>query len=120
MSRRLTLLGATGSVGSSAADVISFSPDSFEVHAVTAHSNGAKLAATARRLRARRAVVVDEKSLATLRDDLFGSGIVATAGDAAMEEAAAEVAAEAQAEGTADTAPAQAAPPSATRIGGRG
>ena len=90
MSRRLTLLGATGSVGSSAADVISFSPDSFEVHAVTAHSNGAKLAVTARRLRARRAVVVDEKSLATLRDDLFGTGISAAAGDEAMEEAAAE------------------------------
>jgi 1-deoxy-D-xylulose-5-phosphate reductoisomerase len=90
VSRRLTLLGATGSIGSSAADVISRSPDRFEVHAVTANSNGAKLAETARRLRARHAVVADEKSLKSLRDDLFGSGISAAAGTAAMEEAAAE------------------------------
>ena len=60
------------------------------MHAVTAHSNSAKLADTARKLRARRAVVADEASLRTLRDELFGSGISATAGLEAMEEAAAE------------------------------
>lgn len=90
MSRRVTLLGATGSVGTSAVDVISAAPKRFEVHAVTANSNGAKLADTARRLGARRAVVADEEGLAALRDDLFGSGIQATAGAEAMEEAAAE------------------------------
>ncbi len=90
MTRRLTLLGATGSIGTSATDVITSTPDLFAVHAVTANSNGAKLAATARRLRARRAVVADESSFATLRDDLFGSGISAGAGVAAMEDAAAE------------------------------
>ena len=36
VSRRVTLLGATGSVGTSAADVIAAAPDRFEVHAVTA------------------------------------------------------------------------------------
>ena len=90
MSRRVTLLGATGSVGASAADVIAAAPDAFEVHAVTAHSNSAKLAATARQLRARRAVVADEAGLKSLRDDLFGSGISASAGINAMEEAAAD------------------------------
>ncbi|MBA3518331.1 MAG: 1-deoxy-D-xylulose-5-phosphate reductoisomerase, partial [Rhizobiales bacterium] len=90
VSRRVTLLGATGSVGTSAVDVISAAPDRFEVHAVTANSNGAKLADTARRLGARRAVVADEEGLPGLRDDLFGSGIRATAGAEAMEEAAAE------------------------------
>ena len=88
--RRITLLGATGSVGTSAADVIAAAPGRFEVHAVTAHSNSAKLADTARRLRARRAVVAEEASLRTLRDELFGSGISASAGLAAMEEAASE------------------------------
>ncbi len=90
MTRRVTLLGATGSVGSSAVEVMSADPERFEVHAVTAHSNGAKLAGIARRLRARRAVVADEASLPALRDGLAGSGILADAGIAAMEEAAGE------------------------------
>jgi 1-deoxy-D-xylulose-5-phosphate reductoisomerase len=88
--RRVTLLGATGSVGTSAADVIAQAPGRVEVHAVTARTNGAKLADTARKLGARRAVVADETGLKTLRDDLFGSGIAAAAGSDAMEEAAAE------------------------------
>ncbi len=90
MTKRVTLLGATGSVGTSAADVIGAAPGSFEVHAVVARSNFAKLADTARKLGARRAVVADEAHLMALRDDLFGSGIAASAGSEAMEEAAAE------------------------------
>jgi len=90
VSRRVTLLGATGSIGTSAAEVITAAKDRFEVHAVTARSNAAKLADTARRLRARRAVIVDETGLRPLRDALFGSGIAASAGVEAMEEAAAE------------------------------
>jgi 1-deoxy-D-xylulose-5-phosphate reductoisomerase len=90
VSRRVTLLGATGSIGTSAADVIARDPERFTVHAITANSNGAKLAETARRLRARRAVVAEEAGLASLREELFGSGIAASAGPAAMEEAAAE------------------------------
>jgi 1-deoxy-D-xylulose-5-phosphate reductoisomerase len=90
MMRRVTLLGATGSVGSSAVEVISADPDRFEVYAVTAHSNGAKLADTARRLRARRAVVADEGSLNALREGLVGTDIAAAAGIEAMEEAAGE------------------------------
>ena len=66
------------------------SSDLFEVHAVTAHSSAAKLAETARKLRARRAVVADESSFKALRDELFGSGIAVGAGAAAVEEAAAE------------------------------
>ncbi len=90
MSRRITLLGATGSIGVSAADVIAAAPDLFEVHAVTARRNATNLAETARRLRASKAVVAEESNLAALRDELFGSGIEVSAGEAAMEEAAAE------------------------------
>jgi 1-deoxy-D-xylulose-5-phosphate reductoisomerase len=90
VSRRVTLLGATGSIGTSAADVITTAKDRFEVQAVTARSNAAKLADTARKLRARRAVIVDDAGLRPLRDALFGSGIAASAGVEAMEEAAAE------------------------------
>ena len=90
MSCRVTLLGATGSVGTSAAEVILDEPDRFEVYAVAAHSNAAKLAEAARRLRARRAVVADEASLPALREALAGTGIVAEAGMQAMEDAASE------------------------------
>jgi 1-deoxy-D-xylulose-5-phosphate reductoisomerase len=90
MKRRISLLGATGSIGRSAADVIVTSSDLFEVYAVTAHSSAAKLAETARKLRARRAVVANESSFKALRDELFGSGIAVGAGAAAVEEAAAE------------------------------
>jgi 1-deoxy-D-xylulose-5-phosphate reductoisomerase len=90
VSRRVTLLGATGSIGTSAADVITTAKDRFEVHAVTARSNADKLAETARKLRARHAVIVDDAGLRSLRDALFGSGIAASAGVEAMEEAAAE------------------------------
>ena len=90
MSRSITLLGATGSIGQSAADVVSAAPEAFSVHAVTARSNGAKLADVARRLGARRAVVAQEDSLPALQDGLAGSGIEAAAGLSAMEEAAAE------------------------------
>jgi 1-deoxy-D-xylulose-5-phosphate reductoisomerase len=87
---RVTLLGATGSIGTNAAEVISADPGRFEVQAVTAHSNGAKLAGTARRLGARTAVVADEAGLPALREALFGSGISAGAGLQAFEDAAAE------------------------------
>jgi 1-deoxy-D-xylulose-5-phosphate reductoisomerase len=90
VTRRVTVLGATGSVGSSAVAVIAADPDHFDVYAVTAHSNGAKLAETARRLRARRAIVADEASLPALRDGLAGTGIAAEAGADAMEGAAGE------------------------------
>jgi 1-deoxy-D-xylulose-5-phosphate reductoisomerase len=86
----ITLLGATGSIGTSAVDVILADRERFEVRSVTAHSNGAKLADTARRLGARRAVLADSAGLAALRDDLFGSGIAAHGGAEAIEDAAGE------------------------------
>jgi 1-deoxy-D-xylulose-5-phosphate reductoisomerase len=90
MSHRLvTLLGATGSVGSSASDILAADPERFSVHAVVARSSGRKLAEVARRLHARLAVVADPAALDELRSGLRGSGIRATAGPEAVLEAAA-------------------------------
>ncbi|HSK41073.1 MAG TPA: 1-deoxy-D-xylulose-5-phosphate reductoisomerase, partial [Arenibaculum sp.] len=90
MSHRLvTLLGATGSVGSSAADILAGDPERFSVHAVVARSSGRKLAEVARRLHARLAVVADPAALDELRAGLQGSGIRAAAGPEAVLEAAA-------------------------------
>ncbi|NJC33511.1 1-deoxy-D-xylulose-5-phosphate reductoisomerase [Sphingomonas jejuensis] len=86
--RSVTVLGATGSVGSSTLDLIARAPGSFEVLALTAHRDVGKLAAAARRLGARHAVVADEACLPALRDALSGTGITAAGGEAAVVEAA--------------------------------
>ena len=49
--RRITILGATGSIGTSTLAVIAERPEAFAVEAVTAHSNAEKLARVARALR---------------------------------------------------------------------
>jgi 1-deoxy-D-xylulose-5-phosphate reductoisomerase len=88
--RRVTLLGATGSIGRSAAEVILADPDRFQVNAVSANSNAAAVAEMAKRLRARCAVIADPAGLGQLREHLFGTDITADAGPAALEEIAAE------------------------------
>ncbi|WP_066795456.1 1-deoxy-D-xylulose-5-phosphate reductoisomerase [Sphingomonas soli] len=86
--KRVTILGATGSVGTSSLDVIEREPDAFEVVALTANCDVARLAAAAIRTRARLAVVADPACLAPLREVLAGSGVEARAGADAVCEAA--------------------------------
>jgi 1-deoxy-D-xylulose-5-phosphate reductoisomerase len=57
--RRIAVLGATGSVGASALDVIGRHPDRFAVDALTAGSNVEALAELCRRFRPRVAAVAD-------------------------------------------------------------
>jgi 1-deoxy-D-xylulose-5-phosphate reductoisomerase len=85
---RLSILGATGSVGRSTLDLVSRTPDRFEIVAVTAQSNVAELAALAIAHRARMAVIGDERMLADLRAALAGTGITAMGGETALVEAA--------------------------------
>lgn len=86
--RRVTILGATGSVGTSTLDLIARAPDTFEVTALTANGDAVGLAAAAKRVRAKLAVVADESRLPTLRELLAGSGIEAAGGASAVCEAA--------------------------------
>jgi 1-deoxy-D-xylulose-5-phosphate reductoisomerase len=87
--RKIAILGATGSVGKSALDLIERSPERFEVVAVTAASNSAALAEIARRTAARFAVVADESRLADLRERLAGTDCRTAAGEEALVDAAA-------------------------------
>jgi 1-deoxy-D-xylulose-5-phosphate reductoisomerase len=87
--RRLVILGATGSIGRSTADVIAAAPDHFVVEAVVGGSDPVGLAAMARRLRAGRAVIASEAAFPALREALAGTGIRVQAGQSAMDEAAA-------------------------------
>ena len=86
--RRVTVLGATGSIGASTLDLLRRAPDAYEVVALTGAANVADLAAAARELRAEVAVTADEARLDELRDALAGSGVEAAAGRAALLEAA--------------------------------
>ncbi len=86
--RRVTILGATGSIGRSTLAVIAEHPGRFEVEALTAHGKVGELARLARRHRARLAVIADPARYGELREALAGSGIEAAAGEAALIAAA--------------------------------
>ena len=88
MTRKIAILGATGSVGSSTLDLVERSPDRFEVVAVTAATNVEALADIARRTRAKLAVIADEAKRAELQEHLRGSPCRAEAGAEALAEAA--------------------------------
>ena len=87
--RKVSILGATGSVGKSTLDLIERSPDRFDVVALTAATNAAALAQAAIRTGARLAVVADEANLPELEQALAGSHCRAAAGREALIEAAA-------------------------------
>ena len=87
--RTVSILGATGSIGQSTLDLIGRTPEDFEVVALTAQSNAAKLAELAIRHRARVAVIGDAARHGELKGHLAGTGIRAEAGADALVEAAA-------------------------------
>ena len=87
MTERVTILGATGSVGKSAIDVLLQHPDKFRVAAVVAGRNADELAGIARRLGAEFAALADPDGGADLSAALAGSGIASGAGPAAIAEA---------------------------------
>ncbi len=86
--RRVSIFGATGSIGQSAIDLIAREPDKYQVVALTGGRNIAQLAKDARALRAEVAVTAFPEYLGDLQAALAGSGIAATAGEAALIEAA--------------------------------
>ncbi|MFL6855223.1 MAG: 1-deoxy-D-xylulose-5-phosphate reductoisomerase [Sphingomicrobium sp.] len=88
--RRVSILGATGSVGTSTLDLVERHADRFEVVALTAARNVEALAASARRTNARLAVIDNISLLAELEQRLEGSNCRAAAGREALIEAAAD------------------------------
>ena len=89
MKRRISILGATGSVGTSTLDLVERHSDRFEVVALTAATNAVALADCARRTGATLAVIADETKLTELREALAGTNCRAATGRDAMLEAAA-------------------------------
>ncbi|MGH6622983.1 MAG: 1-deoxy-D-xylulose-5-phosphate reductoisomerase [Burkholderiaceae bacterium] len=90
MMRTLTLLGATGSIGASALDVLGRHPDRYRVHALTAQTNVKALAELCARFRPAVAVIGDGALESELCAELAARGLPTRArgGRAALEEAA--------------------------------
>ena len=92
IARRIALLGATGSIGTSALDVIARHPDRFEVQALSAHGNVEKLIELCRQFRPVVAVIADESCHRKLADGLQAAGLttVALAGAQALVDIASD------------------------------
>lgn len=88
MRRKISIFGATGSIGQSTLDLIGRAPEDYDVVALTGGGNVAQLAADALKFGADVAVIADEACLPELRAALAGSQTEATAGQAALLEAA--------------------------------
>ncbi|MBX9574365.1 MAG: 1-deoxy-D-xylulose-5-phosphate reductoisomerase [Caulobacteraceae bacterium] len=90
--RRVSILGSTGSVGTSTLDLMAQSEAAgsaaYEVEVLTGGANVGLLAEQARRWKAKLAVTAHEDRLEDLRAALDGSGIEAAAGQGALVEAA--------------------------------
>jgi len=89
MTRTISILGATGSIGTSTLDLIERHTDRFQIVALTANSDVAGLTAAAKRTGAKFASIADPTLAEPLRAALEGSGIAHGAGPQAIIDAAA-------------------------------
>jgi 1-deoxy-D-xylulose-5-phosphate reductoisomerase len=87
--QRITILGATGSIGVSTLDVLARHPEHYRVHALSAHGRVDALAAQCRVFRPERAVVGTPEAAARLRTLLAGQTIDVDHGERALCEIAA-------------------------------
>ena len=85
--KQVAVLGATGSIGSSALDVIARHPGRLRANVLAAGSNVDALVALCRTHRPQHAVIADEAGFAALRDGLRAAGLdtEAHAGAAALD-----------------------------------
>jgi len=88
MTRSITILGSTGSIGRSTVDLLSKHRECFTVEALVAQKDVKTLVAQSKALHAKMAVVEDESQYENLKDALAGTGITAAAGKSAVIEAA--------------------------------
>lgn len=86
--RRVSIFGATGSIGQNTIDLIARASQSYDVIALTGGRNIAQLAKDARLLQADIAVTAYDECFDDLKAALAGSGVAAAAGEKALLDAA--------------------------------
>ncbi|SDR07167.1 1-deoxy-D-xylulose-5-phosphate reductoisomerase [Pseudovibrio sp. Tun.PSC04-5.I4] len=90
MTKTLSVLGVTGSVGASTLKVIAHSPDRYDVNALVAGSNVDALAKACVETGAKRAVIADPSKYDALKIALSGTSVEVSAGRAAVLEVASQ------------------------------
>lgn len=88
--KRVTLLGATGTIGQSTLNIMEAHPDAYELQALTGGNNVKLLIEQALKFRPKQAVIANDAHYAELSSALQGSGIQAASGPDAIAEAAAQ------------------------------
>lgn len=86
--KKVSILGSTGSIGTSTVDLLLRNPDDFKVIALTGNSNVKLLAEQARLLKPEFVCVADPQNYAALKDELSDLNIEIGAGEGAVIEAA--------------------------------
>jgi 1-deoxy-D-xylulose-5-phosphate reductoisomerase len=89
MSKRITVLGSTGSIGKNTLDIVERAPEgTYDVVALTANRSAETLAEQALKFRSEFVALADESQAGVLREKLSGSGIEIGVGPDAVVEAA--------------------------------
>ncbi len=89
MTKRITILGSTGSIGLSTLDLLErAAPGEFEVVGLSAHRSAADLAAQAVKFRAQAVAIADESCAPELRDALAGTDVKVLSGASGVAELA--------------------------------
>ncbi len=86
--KRIAVLGATGSIGESALDIVRRHPNAFKVVALTANKNSEALAVLANEFKPDFVAIGDKASYQDLKTRLDGTGVKCLAGAASVSEAA--------------------------------
>lgn len=86
--KRISILGATGSVGQSTLDLVRRDPEAFSVTAITANTNIEQLVRDAIEFKADLAVVADQSKYQQLKDLLAGTDVKPLAGEDGLIAAA--------------------------------
>ncbi len=84
--RKIVLLGATGSIGTQALEVVRAHPNRFEMQVLTAATNAELLIQQALEFRPQAVVITNEGKYAEVKAALTGTSIEVLAGTAALEE----------------------------------
>lgn len=85
--RKVSILGATGSIGESAIRILRQHPDRFQVHTLTAHKNARLLAELAREFKPRVLAITDEEAYPLLKELTQGLDVTLLAGEEGVIEA---------------------------------
>ncbi len=86
--RGLSILGATGSIGTQTLEIVRLFPERLTVRALTAHRNAGLLARQALEFRPACVVIGEARQAPALREALAGTGIRVLTGEAGLCEAA--------------------------------